>query len=404
MNVERVRSSFPILSKKINGSTLVYFDNSATTHKPVQVIDSVSQFYCQWNSNIHRGIHYLSEKATEMYESSRESVREFIGAENSSEIIFTRGTTEAINMVATCFGAVNVSEGDEIIISEMEHHSNLVPWQVLCKQKKATLKVIPITDNGILRADLLLSLITQKTKLIAITMVSNVLGTVNPVNAIIKTAHSFNIPVVLDAAQCIQHTKIDVKELDCDFVAFSGHKMYAQTGIGVLYGKKKWLDTISAYQYGGGMISSVDLFSTEFCSPPNKFEAGTPNISGALSLKAAIDFLNDIGLNSIEQHEKNLMEYATQKLMELEHITIYGPQTNRTGALSFNIDGISSYDVAALLDRMAIAVRSGTHCAQPLMKRLGIKNCIRASFALYNTNQEIDLFIQGIKRVLNLLT
>lgn len=399
IDINIIRSDFPILGSTVYGKPLVYLDNAATTQKPQVVLDKILSFYSESNGNIHRGTHFLGEKAGAEYESARESVKKFINAKKSSEIIFTSGTTASINLVAHCFGNLRIRAGDEIIITEMEHHSNLVPWQILCKRNGAILKVIPFLDNGILDVDYLESLITENTKLIAITYVSNVLGVINPVREIVSSAHACGIPVLIDGAQVVQHKAVDVQDLDCDFFAFSGHKMYAETGIGVLYGKEKWLEMMQPYQSGGGMVASVDFATTSFAQLPFKFEAGTPNIAGAISLGAAIDYIEKIGFETISAHENELLTYAEKQLSALDGVRIYGTASPRCGALSFNLDSIVPYDACTILDKLGIALRSGTHCAEPVMKHFGIKGTIRASFALYNTLDEIDTLIRGVKKV-----
>jgi cysteine desulfurase/selenocysteine lyase len=399
IDINTIRSDFPILTQKINGNNIVYLDNSATTHKPQQVIDSIVEFYTTMNCNIHRGVHYLGEQASGAYESVREKVRAFIHAKKTKEIVFTSGTTESINLIADSFGRTFINKGDEIIITEMEHHSNIVPWQILCEHKGAKLKIIPITDNGTLEIDKLKNLITNKTKLISLTYVSNVLGTINPVKDIIEIAHKKDIPVLIDAAQAVQHIPIDVQDLDCDFFVFSGHKIYAETGVGVLYAKEKWLKAIPPYKYGGGMISKVSLEKTSFAEIPFKFEAGTSNISAVISLGTAIDYLNDIGIKNIQLHENELMHYALDKLNTIDGLTIYGNPSKRCGIITFNLENIHHYDAVLILDKMGIAVRSGTHCAEPIMNHYGINGSIRVSFAIYNTKEDIDRLIEGLKKV-----
>ncbi len=399
MNITKIRQDFPILNQKIYNKDLVYLDNGATTQKPLQVINAVSEFYTQTNSNIHRGVHYLSNKSTEMYENARETVQKFINAQSKDEIIFTKGTTDAINLVAFSFGEQFIKDGDEIIVTSMEHHSNIVPWQMMCERKRANLKHIPFDDNGELLIDNLHDLINENTKLLAVTHTSNSLGTVNPVKNIIEIAHKRNIPVLIDAAQAIQHTAIDVQDLDCDFLAFSGHKMYAETGIGVLYAKQKWLDEMPPYQGGGDMVDVVKLDKTTYLKSPFKFEAGTTNYVGAISMAAAIDYINQIGIENIQKHEQDLLQYATQELNKIENIKIYGNATHKSAVISFLIKDIHPYDAGVILDKMGIAVRTGTHCTQPIMDYFGISGTVRASFALYNTYSDIDALIAGIKRV-----
>jgi cysteine desulfurase / selenocysteine lyase len=402
-NVNRIRDDFPLLHKKVYGQNLVYLDNAATTQKPNVVLDAARFFYTEFNSNIHRGTHYLSEKASEQYETARETVKKFINAKKTYEIVFTHGTTESINIVATCFGKVKIKNGDEIIITEMEHHSNFVPWQMLCKETGAVLKIVPFCNDGTLKIDVLMSLISDKTALLALTYVSNVMGVINPVKEIIAIAHKSNIPVLVDAAQAVQHMIVDVSELDCDFLVFSGHKMFAETGAGVLYGKEKWLELMPPYQFGGGMIASVNIDTTVFAELPFKFEAGTPNISGVISLSAAINYLNTICMNTINSYENELLFHAAKKLSSVDGIRFYGTTDNKCGIISFNLDGIGCYDVSVILDKMGIALRSGTHCAEPVMKHFGVKGTVRAGFALYNTFEEVDLLADGLKKVQSLL-
>jgi cysteine desulfurase/selenocysteine lyase len=393
----KIRADFPILDTLAYGKPLIYLDNAATTQKPRAVLEKTLSYYAEANGNIHRSTHYLSEKASDAYEAARESVRMFINAGSSREIVFTQGTTASINLVAQSFGDLQVHAGDEIVVTEMEHHSNLVPWQMLCKRTGARLKVIPFDDDGKLRTDLLSTFVTNATKLIAAAYVSNVLGVANPLREIIDFAHARDIPVLVDGAQAVQHMPVDVQGLDCDFFAFSGHKMYADTGIGVLYGKKRWLERMPPYQCGGGMIASVDFARTLFAEPPLKFEAGTPHIAGAISLGAAIAYLGAIGMDAIAAHERDLMSYADQALSAVDGVRIYGTAP-RCGVLSFNLDSISPFDACMVLDKMGIALRSGTHCAEPVMKHFGIRGMIRASFAVYNTRCEIDAMVQGIKK------
>ncbi len=402
-NIDKIRDDFPILKRKIYNKPLVYLDNAATTQKPKQVIDSISEFYSNKNSNIHRGVHYLSEEADSEYEKARKTVKEYINAEKSSEIIFTQGTTDSLNFIADTFGKSLLKQGDEIIITEMEHHSNIIPWQILCDQKDAVLKTIPVDDNGTLFLEKLKELITDKTRLISLTYVSNVLGTINPVKKIIKQAHKHNIPVIIDGAQAVQHIPTDVQSLDCDFFVFSGHKMYAGTGIGILYAKQKWLEAMPPHRYGGGMISEVSFEKTSFLDPPHKFEAGTVNIAGAVSLKAAVEYINKIGFETISSHEKKVYGYAAEKIRKLPGVTVYGNIADVCGALSFNLDSIHHYDAGALLDKMGIAVRTGKHCAEPLMNRYGIQGTIRASFAIYNSIEDADALLNGIKKVQKIL-
>ena len=403
MNINDIRKDFPILNQKIYGHDLVYFDNAATTQKPQCVLDSIMKFYTQYNSNIHRGVHYLSEKATEIYEAARMKVKEFINAKSRTEIVFTKGSTEAINTLAYSFSQRYINAGDELIISEMEHHSNIVPWQLYAESRGAVIKVLPFDDNGELLLDKLESLISPKTKIVCVTFASNTLGTVNDVERIIKTAHSHGIPVLVDAAQAIQHIKIDVQKLDCDFLALSGHKIYAETGIGILYGKEKFLDEMPPYQGGGDMIKNVSFAKTTYAELPLKFEAGTSNFVGAGSLHTALDYVDSIGLENIAAHEAEILTYATQKVEQIGGITIYGRAKNKVSVLSFNIDGAHHYDTGMILDKLGIAVRTGTHCTEPIMQHFGITGTVRASFALYNTFEEVDRLVEGIVRAKKML-
>lgn len=403
MNINDIRKDFPILNQKIYGYDLVYFDNAATTQKPQCVLDSIMKFYTQYNSNIHRGVHYLSEKATEIYEAARLKVKDFINAKSRTEIIFTKGSTEAINTLAYSFSQRYINAGDELIISEMEHHSNIVPWQLYAQNKGAVIKVLPFNDNGELLLDQLENLITERTKIVCVTFASNTLGTVNDVESIIKTAHAHGIPVLVDAAQAIQHIKIDVQKLDCDFLALSGHKIYAETGIGILYGKEKFLDEMPPYQGGGDMIKNVSFAKTTYAELPLKFEAGTSNFVGAGSLHTALDYVDSIGLENIAAHEAEILTYATQKVEQIGGITIYGRAKNKVSVLSFNIDGAHHYDTGMILDKLGIAVRTGTHCTEPIMQHFGITGTVRASFALYNTFEEVDRLVEGIIRAKKML-
>jgi len=398
-DINKIRADFPILNQKIYGKDYIYFDNGATTQKPKQVIDTVSEFYSTTNSNIHRGVHLLSEKSTQAYEAVRAKVQKFINAEHEHEIIFTKGTTDSINLIAFSFGEKYINEGDEIIISAMEHHSNLVPWQMLCERKNAKLKIIPFDKNGELEFDMIEGLLSEKTKLLAVTHVSNSLGTINPVKEIIKLAHSKNVPVLIDGAQSIQHTIIDVQEIDCDFYVFSGHKIYAETGIGVLYGKEKYLNQIPPYQSGGDMVDHVTLEKSTYLGLPFKFEAGTTNYVGAISLGAAIDYINEIGLQNIANYEAELLKYATDKLKGIAGLTIYGNAKNKAATISFLLKNIHHYDAGMILDKMGIAVRTGSHCTHPVMDFFDILGTIRASFAFYNTKEEIDKLVEAILKV-----
>lgn len=403
-DVQKLREQFPILNQSVNGKPLVYLDNAATNQKPLSVINSISSYYETINSNVHRGLHTLSERATEAYEGSREKVREFINANSTNEIVFVRGTTEGVNLAASTFGKANVNEGDEIIVTEMEHHSNLVPWQNLCSEKNAVLKFIRVSDEGELILDDLEKLITEKTKIISIVYISNTLGTINPVKKIIETAHRHNVPVMLDAAQAAPHLKIDVQNLDCDFLAFSGHKIYGPTGIGILYAKEKFLEDMPPYQFGGEMIKSVTYEHTVYNELPYKFEAGTPNISGAISLGAAIDFIKSTGLEVIADQEKKLYDHAMKRMKEMGGIRFIGTAKEKASVISFLIEGIHPYDTGSILDNLGIAVRTGFHCTQPLIEeRYKLPGTVRASFAVYNTTEEIDIFAEGLKKVKQML-
>ncbi len=401
-NIHKIRADFPILQKQINGKPLVYFDNGATTQKPRQVIDCISNYYLYQNSNVHRGVHTLSQEATDLFEGAREYIRQFINAEETNEIIFTRGTTESINLLATALKPWIV-KGDEILVTAMEHHSNFVPWQQLCEERGARLKIVPVERNGELDLEFLEKMMNPYTKLLALTHVSNVLGTVNPVKNIIKLAKDKGIPVLLDGAQAIAHTKVDVQDLGCDFYAFSGHKAYAPMGIGVLYGKFNWMRRLPPYQFGGEMIDEVTFEKSTFNELPFKYEAGTPNVEGALALESALRYISDTGIDAIRKHEDELLHYAEEKLSEMEGIRIIGTAKEKTSALSFVVDGTHPYDVGMLLDKMGIAVRTGHHCAQPLMDFLGLPGTVRASFAMYNTKEEVNLFADALAKVVSML-
>jgi cysteine desulfurase/selenocysteine lyase len=397
--VDKIREDFPILHQMVNNHPLVYFDNAASTQKPVRVIRAITGYYETDNCNIHRGVHFLSQRATEAYEQTRKLIQRFINAASSSEIIFTKGTTESINLVASSFGEKYISRDDEVLISIMEHHSNLVPWQQMCLKRGAKVKFIPIHENGELDMDAFRNLVNEKTKLIAITHVSNVLGTINPVKEIIAYAHSFNIPVLVDGAQAISHLGANMHDLDCDFYCFSGHKMYAPMGIGVLYGKEKFLEALPPYQSGGEMIKSVHTDHTTFNDLPFKFEAGTPNVEGVYGLNAAILYLQDLGMGNIRTYEQEILNYATDKLTTMGYIHIIGTPKEKTSLISFLIDGIHPYDAGVIIDKMGIAVRTGHHCAMPLIEWYKIPATVRASFAFYNTKEEIDLLLEAIIKV-----
>lgn len=398
-----IRKQFPILDQKVNGKPLIYFDNGATTQKPKQVIDKIVEYYSSYNSNIHRGVHTLSQKATMAYDEARAFIAKYLNAKNPNEVIFTKGTTESINFVAKCFGQKFISKGDEIIVSEMEHHSNILPWQELCNSGGAMLKVIPVTDEGKLNYDAFEKLIDSNTKLISVTHVSNTLGTVNDVKRIIEFAHSKNIPVMLDGAQAIPHLKVDLQDLDVDFYCFSGHKVYAPTGIGILYVKEKWLNQFDVYQSGGGTIKTVSFEKTVYAESPHKFEAGTPNIEGAIALAEALKYVEQIGIGNIAKHEHELLVYATEKLLQIKDLKIYGTALCKAGVISFNVGNIHPFDIGTLLDKQGIAVRTGHHCTQPLMAHYGIQGTVRMSFAIYNTKDEIDVFIEALNKAIKML-
>ncbi len=395
------RSDFPILERTIYDKyPLVYLDNAATTQKPRQVVEAMTEEYFNVNANVHRGVHFLSQKATELHEASRETVRRFLNARSTSEIVFTRGTTESINLVASCFGQAFMKEGDEVIVSEMEHHSNIVSWQLLQARQGIRLRVCPITDDGLLRMDEFERLFCKRTKLVSLTHVSNVLGTVNPVREIVRIAHEHGVPVLIDGAQSTPHMPVDVQEMDCDFFAFSGHKIYGPTGIGVLYGKEKWLDRIPPYMGGGEMIKTVSFEKTTFNDLPYKFEAGTPDYVASTGLACALDFVSETGFDAIQAHERDLTAYAMERLMEVDGMKIFGPGIDAHDAvISFQVGNIHHLDMGTLLDRLGIAIRTGHHCAEPLMHRLGIEGTCRASFALYNTRKDVDALVDGIERV-----
>ncbi len=402
LNIEQIRSEFPALKQTVYGKPLIYFDSAATTLKPASVIAEVKRFYEQENSNIHRGIHYLSQVATEEFESARNYIAEFIIAGSSNEIIFVRGATEGINLVAQSFSKAFLKQGDEILISGLEHHSNIVPWQIACMEKGALLKVIPVLDNGSLDLSELDRLITEKTRIIAVTHISNALGIINPVKEIISFAHSRNVPVLIDGAQGIVHSKVDVQNLDCDFYCFSGHKLYGPMGIGVLYGKKELLEKMPPYQGGGEMIRDVSFEKTTYNDLPFKFEAGTPNVSAVLGLRKAIEFISNVGIYNIRQHEDILLEYLTQKISEIPGIQILGTHPRKAGVLSFYHEKIHPYDIGILLDKMGIAVRTGHHCAQPLMDRFGIPGTVRVSIAMYNSINDAEIFIKSLSKVIQM--
>ena len=398
-DINTIRNDFPILGRKVYDRPLVYLDNAATTQKPRSVVEAITDEYYNVNANVHRGVHYLSQQATDLHEEAREKVRRFINARSTSEIIFTRGTTESLNLVASSFCDEFMQEGDEVIVSVMEHHSNIVPWQLQAAKRGISIRVVPMTDEGELRLDEYEKLFTDKTKIVSVTHVSNVLGTVNPVDEIIRIAHEHGVPVMVDGAQSAPHFAVDVQTMDCDFFAFSGHKMYGPTGVGVLYGKEDWLDRLPPYQGGGEMIESVSFEKTVFESLPFKFEAGTPDYVATHGLAKAIDYITAIGMDNIQKHEQELTEYAMRRLAEVEGLRVFGTSARKDAVVSFLVGDIHHLDMGTLLDRLGIAVRTGHHCAQPLMLRLGIQGTVRASFALYNTKEEIDALADGVKRV-----
>lgn len=401
--IKKIRSDFPLLQREVYNKTLVYLDNAATTQKPNLVLDALQKYYTNYNSNVHRGVHLLSQEATDAYEVSRKKIAKFIGAKTDKEVIFTKGTTDGINLVASSFGKKFLSEGDSIMISAMEHHSNIVPWQLICEEKKTNLKVIPFNEKGELRMDEFEKLLDDKVKIIAVTCVSNSLATVNPVEEIIQKAHAKNIPVLLDAAQAVQHMPLSVQKLDADFLVFSGHKMFGPTGIGVLYGKEEWLNKLPPYQGGGDMIKSVSFEKTIYNELPFKFEAGTPDISGAIVLGYAVDYINQIGIERIQATEEDLMNYAMNALKTVPQIRFIGEAKNRAGVISFLLGNAHPFDTGELLDKQGIAVRTGHHCCQPVMDIFKIPGTVRASFAFYNTKEEIDILVKGVERAAKIL-
>ena len=398
-DIQKIREDFPILDREVYGKPLIYLDNGATTQKPRQVVEAITDEYYSVNANVHRGVHFLSQQATELHEASRETVRRFINARSSNEIVFTRGTTESINLLASSFADSQMKEGDEVIVSVMEHHSNIVPWQLQAARKGIVLKVIPMNDRGELLLDEYEKLFSERTKLVSFAHVSNVLGTVNPAKEMIATAHAHGVPVLIDGAQSVPHMKVDVQDLDADFFAFSGHKIYGPTGVGVLYGKEEWLDKLPPYQGGGEMIQSVSFEKTTFNELPFKFEAGTPDYIGTTALAKALDYVSAIGMENIAAHEHELTLYAMQRLKEINGMRIFGEAEHKSSVISFLVGNIHHLDMGTLLDRLGIAVRTGHHCAQPLMIRMGIEGTVRASFGLYNTKEEIDMLAAGIERV-----
>lgn len=402
LNIDKIRADFPILNRRVYGKQLVYFDNGATSQKPQQVIDSIVDYYSNINSNVHRGVHKLSVEATTAFEDARKYIAYFINAEDDKEIVFTNGTTESINLVANSFLSL-INKGDEVLITSMEHHSNLVPWQQVCEKKEAKLKVVPVSEDGNLDMEFLDNMLNENVKIFALTHISNVLGTINPIKKIIAKAHKFGIPVLIDGAQAIAHTKVDVQDLDCEFYCFSAHKAYGPMGFGVLYGKKEWLNKLSPYQYGGEMISTVSLDKTTFNEIPYKFEAGTPNVTGAVATAEALKYIHNIGIEHIAKYEDDLLEYATEKLLEIEKMRIIGTSSHKTAVISFLVGDIHPYDIGTLMDQMGVAVRTGNHCAQPLIDNYCIPGTIRASFAVYNSKEEVDYFIEALKKSLAML-
>lgn len=398
-DVHKIRADFPILSREVHGHPLIYLDNAATTQKPRQVLEKIMELYTTANGNVHRGVHSLSQAATNHYEVSRETVQRFINAASINEVVFTKGTTEAINLVASSFCSSQCGEGDEVLITAMEHHSNIVPWQLQRERMGIRLKVAPISPAGELLMEEFEKLISHRTKLIAVTHVSNVLGTINPVGEIVKIAHQHGVPVLIDAAQSVPHARVDVQALDCDFLAFSAHKVYGPTGVGVLYAKEEWLNALPPYQGGGEMIEGVTFEETTYNHPPFKFEAGTPDFVGSAALGAALDYLTAIGLERVERYEQELLDYATERLLAIPGLRVVGTAKEKSSVISFLVEGIHPYDLGTLLDGMGIAVRTGQHCAEPLMHALGIEGTVRASFAFYNTREEVDWLAEGIERI-----
>ena len=401
--IAEIRNDFPILNSKVRGKDLVYLDNGATAQKPTMVIDAINTYYKDYNSNIHRGVHHLSQVATTAYEEAREKLRDFINAPKLEEVIFTKGTTDSINIVASCFGRNSLNKGDEVIISAMEHHSNIVPWQMICDEREAVLKVIPINNNGELLMEEYKKLLSDKTKLVAVIHISNTLGTINPVKEIIDLAHQKGALVLLDGAQAVPHIKVDVQDLDCDFYTFSGHKMFGPTGVGILYGKSEYLNDMPPYQGGGDMIKEVTFEKTTYNCLPHKFEAGTPNIVGGIGLGVAVDYMQEVGIDLMHKREEELLTYATEKILKVEGVRIIGEAEHKASVLSFVVEGLHPFDVGTLLDQLGIAVRTGHHCTQPLMSFFEIPGTIRASFAFYNTKEEVDQLISGLERALTML-
>ena len=403
MNINEIRKQFPVLDQHVYGKPLVYLDNAATTQKPLCVVERERDYYLHENCNIHRGVHYLSQKATEAYENARRAVASFVNARQSHEIVFTRGTTESVNLVATCFGRQFVGEGDKVLVTAMEHHSNLVPWQQMIHAKHGQLLVVPMNDKGELDLERYAELLEEKPKIVAIAHISNVLGTVNPVREMVAMAHEHGIPVLVDAAQSLAHQKVDVQDIDCDFMAFSGHKMYAPMGIGVLYGKTEWLDKLPPYQFGGEMVDTVRFDETTFNVLPFKFEAGTPNVGAALGLESAVLFVQSLDRDAVEHHEASLLQAAIEGLSTIEGIRFIGESESRSGLVSFIVEGIHPYDMGMIIDKLGVAVRTGHHCAEPVMTRFGIPGTVRASFAVYNTIEEVEIFVKAVAKAATML-
>lgn len=403
LDIQKIRADFPILSEKVNGKPLVYFDNGATSQKPQIVIDAEAKYYQEINANIHRGVHTLSQLATDAYEISRVKIQHHINAKFSHEVLFTSGTTHGINLVTNGFASI-LKPGDEVVVSSLEHHSNIVPWQMLCEKTGATLRVIPMNEDGELIMEAFDALLSEKTKVVTVNHISNALGIINPIKYIIEKAHAVGAAVLIDGAQAVPHLKPDVQDLDCDFYAFSGHKMCGPTGTGILYGKEAWLNKLPPYQGGGEMIKEVTFEKTTYADLPHKFEAGTPNIAGGIVLGTAVDYLNNIGFHNIHKHEEHLLEYATKRLQEIEGLKIYGTGKNKASVISFNIDGIHPYDIGSIIDKLGIAVRTGHHCAQPIMNFFCIPGTIRASFSFYNTKEEIDVMVEAVKKAKTMLS
>ena len=397
LDIQKIRADFPILSQKVNGKPLVYFDNGATSQKPQVVIDAIAKYYQEINANIHRGVHTLSQLATDAYEASRGKIQKHINAKFAHEVLFTSGTTHGINLVANGFASI-LKSGDEVLVSALEHHSNIVPWQILCEKTGAILRVIPMDENGELILSEFDKLLSNKTKIVTVNHISNALGTVNPIKYIIAKTHEFGAAILIDGAQAVPHLKPDVQELDCDFYVFSGHKICGPTGTGILYGKEDWLNKLPPYQGGGEMIKEVTFEKTTYAELPHKFEAGTPNIAGGIVLGTAVDYMNQVGFENIQIQEKELLEYGTKRLLEIDGLKIYGTSKEKTSVISFNIEGIHPYDIGTIIDKLGIAVRTGHHCAQPIMDFFNIPGTIRASFAFYNTKEEIDIFVEALKR------